>query len=354
MKKSRQKNKNVFTLLSVIALSAIAFTSCSSDDDNAVPIGGGDSTPETPSVTRLYATNNADGNISYYNVSNVSNVSTTNLVTTSTAADGIYYDELTDAVIQASRSNLALEGFLNVNAALDGDILTTDIAGTADMVSPREMAVNANFYVVADNSDVDGDPLTPDGRFFIYTKTANSFVLRNTITTDFKVWGITFIDNDLYAIMDGTNGLAVFNDFANTTSDVVLPASKQIFIDGIVRTHGIAFNSASNTMILTDIGDAMSATDGGFHVITNFTSKFAAVSNAGTLALADQIRVSGANTLLGNPVDVAYDNENETVYIAEAANGKILGFNTIGAGGDITPIVNKDLPSASAVVLYKE
>jgi len=354
MKKLRHRNRNVFNLLSIITLSALTFTSCSNDDDNGTPVGGGGGTPVDPPVTRLYATNNADGNISYYDVLDVSDVSTTTLVTSSTAADGIYYDELTDAVIQASRSDLALEGFLNVSTALDGDVLSTNFTSTTDLQSPRELAVYTNFYVVADNTDVDGDPLTPDGRLFVYKKTGNAFVLRNTITTTFKVWGITFIDNDLYAIMDGTNGLAVFNDFTSTTTDVVLPASKQIFIDGIERTHGITFNSDSNTMILTDIGDAMSATDGGFHVISNFTSKFAAVSNAGLLASADQIRVSGASTLLGNPVDVAFDNESETVYIAEAANGKILGFNAIGAGGDMSPVINEDLPSASAVVLYKE
>ncbi|AEH02475.1 hypothetical protein [Lacinutrix sp. 5H-3-7-4] len=341
--------KKQIKTLSLIALSIITFNSCSDDDDNnniEIPV-------DTQS-TRLYTSNNADGNITYYDVTNLSNVSATTLVTASVAADGIYYDASTDAAIQASRSGLALEGFTDISDVATGTTVTSDITGTADMVSPREVAVNGNFYVVADNADVDGDDTTADGRLYIYERSNGTFTLRNTITTDFKLWGITFNGNDLFAVVDTTNQLAVYTDFLSNTTDATVSATKTIAVEGIVRTHGLTYDVSSNTMVLTDIGSAGDATDGGFHVISDFLTKFNNTADGDTLALTSQVRVAGASTVLGNPVDVAYDAETETVFIAEAANGTILAFNNIGTGGDIAPVLNNGLASASAVYLSKD
>ena len=345
------KTKRTIKFLSLLAFSAVIFSSCSDDDDNT-----NDMITDPTVSLKLYTSNNANGNIDVLDVTNTSNVQSKTLITTSTAADGVYYDASTDAVFQASRSNLNLEGFTDISLLTSGTSVLVDIAGTADMTSPREVAVNGNYYVVADNSDVDGDTNTPDGRLFIYEKTGSTFTLRNTITTDFKLWGITFSGSNLYAIVDTTNQLAVFNNFLANTTDATVMASKTIAIEGIVRTHGLALDN--NTMVLTDIGvasgTATSATDGAFHVISDFSTKFNNTANGGTLALSEQIRVEGSNTMLGNPVDVAYDAMTGTVYIAEAANGKILAYNNIGSGGNLTPVVNYDLASASAVYFSRQ
>jgi len=303
------------SILASIILASLVTVSCSDDDDNI-------DNPETISSTTLYASNNSDGNITSYNVTDATNVTTKTLITASTMADGVYYDSETDAVIQASRSDLALEGFSNASSLTTNTSVTVDISGTSDMSSPREVAVNGNMYVVADNADVDGDETTPDGKLFIYTKSGNTFTLRNTIITDFKLWGITFDGDDLYAVVDATSELAVYTNFLNNSSDATLSASKRIAVEGIVRTHGLTYDASSDIMILTDIADATNTQDdGAFHIIENFTSKFNNTENGGTLALSDQIRVAGTTTLLGNPVDVAYDADTETVFIAEAGNG---------------------------------
>lgn len=323
------------------------FSSCS-EDDNTVS--------NTETVTFLYASNNSNGDITVYDVNNTSAVSSKTLVTTSTAADGVYYDQSTDAIIQASRSNFGLEGISNASLITDGSIVTTDLTGTQDMTSPRELAVNGNMYVVADNADVDGNTNTPDGRLFVYIRNGNSFTLRNIITTTFKLWGITFNGSDLYAVVDTTNELAVFSNFLANTSNATLNASKRIAVEGIVRTHGLTYDASSDIMILTDIASAMNGQDdGGFHVIENFTTKFSTVSNGGTLALSDQVRVAGSSTLLGNPVDVAYDNVTATIFIAEAGNGggRILAFNNFNTGGNITPSINLSLASASSVYISR-
>ncbi|MDW5287689.1 hypothetical protein [Formosa sp. PL04] len=341
--------KSQSILASIILASLVTF-SCSDDDDDNNSAGA-------TSATIIYTSNNSDGNITSYDVSDLTNITSKTLLTASTMADGIYYDSSSDAAIQASRSGLNLEGFTSISNSMTNTSVTIDISGSSDMSSPRELAVNGNTYVVADNADVDGNNETPDGKLFIYTKSGNSFTLRNTITTDFKLWGITFDGDDLYAVVDATNELAVYTDFLSNTGDATVSASKRIAIEGIVRTHGLTYDAAADVMVLTDIADATNTQDdGGFHIIEGFTSKFNNVENGATLALAQQIRVAGSATLLGNPVDVAYDAATQTVYIAEAGNGggRILAFNNIGSGGNITPDINNSLAAASSVYLSKK
>lgn len=342
------KNQKLNATATLLITMALMVTSCS-DDDNSNTIA------ENSDVT-LFASNNSDGNISVFDLSSNAMISTKTLITTSTAADGVYYDKSTASVFQASRSSNNLEGFIGIDNVMTGAILNVNISGSSDMSSPREVAVSGSLYVVADSADVDGDPNTADGRLFIYSLNNGSFTLRNTITTNFKLWGITFDGNDLLAVVDVTNELAVFNNFLSNTSDMTLSASKRIAIEGIVRTHGITYDMNSDVLIVTDIGLASNGQDdGGFHVIENFTSKFNATANGGTLAASEQIRVSGSSTLLGNPVDVAYDADTQTVYIAEAGNGggRILAFNAIGTGGNLTPSYNSTLAAASSVFLSK-
>ncbi|MBF8151080.1 hypothetical protein ITJ86_14305 [Winogradskyella sp. F6397] len=340
--------RNFNSMCALVLAIGVSFTSCSDDDDND---GGND---DYDSVT-VYASNNSNGNISVYDFESDQMVETKTLITTTTAADGIYYDDDSESVFQASRSGNSLEGFANIDDLVTESILNINFAGTSDMSSPREVAVNGNLFVVADNADVDGDEMTPDGRLFIYSFDGSSFTLRNVITTEFKLWGITFNDNDLYAVVDATNELAVFNDFLSNNTDATVSASKRIAIEGIVRTHGITYDDSTDTLIMTDIGEASNGQDdGGFHIIAGFTNKFNAVSDGETMAVAgNQVRVSGASTLMGNPVDVAYDSDNEIIYIAEAGNGggRILGFSNFTAGGDIAPTFNSALASASSVYL---
>ena len=339
------KIRNSKLIATLVIMVSFLATSCSDDDSNN---NGDDGT------ISLFASNNSDGNITVYDVTSSQSITSKTLITTSTAADGVYYSSNTESVFQASRSGNNLEGFMDVDDLVSGSVINVGVTGTSDMMSPREVAVNGNLFVVADNADVDGDTNTPDGRLYVYTMSNGSFSLRNVITTNFKLWGITFNGNDLYAVVDATNELAIFTNFLSNTSTTTLSASKRIVIEGIVRTHGITYDAGSDVLVMTDIAEALNGQDdGGFHVIENFTNKLNATSNGGTLALSSQTRVAGSSTLLGNPVDVAYDADSQTVYIAEAGNGggRILAFNNIGAGGNLTPFFNSALASASSVYL---
>jgi hypothetical protein len=324
-----------------IIAGAIAFTSCN-DDDN-INDGKFDR-------AELYATSNTSNAITVYDFSDSNSVSTTVLTTPgSTDNEGIFYDKDTDQLIFTSRTT----GTVNIAGGIE-DLITGSPAtlststSTANLVSPRAVAVNGNFIVVADNST---------NKLFIYQRAGSTATLRNTISVNFALWEIQFNGSDLYAVVDQSNQLAVFTNFLSNTGNVTLPASKRVAFQGIVRTHGLVYNQADDIMILTDIGAASGAnsdTDGAFHIIEGFTAKFNNVADGGILAVAgNQVRVAGAATLLGNPISASYDSETNTIFIAERANngGRVLGFST-SASGNTTPIINNALPGASTVFFY--
>ena len=286
----------------------------------------------------LYVTNNSNGHITKYSVTGDSLVT---FATATEAAEGIYYDKDEDIVVQASRSALQLEAHKGISMLMEDTDIAVDFAGAADLESPRELAVSGSTYVVADNGS---------NKFFVYSKDGDSFTLTSTVNVPFPVWGITFKGKDLYAVVDTTSDLAVYYDFEANAGDDFLYPSKRITIEGIVRTHGLTYSGADDVMVLTDIGDAANtADDGGFHVISDFSTKFDAISDGEVLPLSQQVRVAGSSTLMGNPIDVAYDSETDAVYVSEVGNGKVLGFTSIDQGGDIAPSFNKDLAAASSI-----
>lgn len=67
-----------------------------------------------------------------------------------------------------------------------------------------------------------------------------SLTRRKIITTDFTLWGVEFVGDDLFAVVGKTNQLTVYTNFTvmNTTNATV-SASKKIAIEGIVKTHGL-------------------------------------------------------------------------------------------------------------------
>ncbi|MFY0685461.1 MAG: hypothetical protein JXR20_12995 [Balneola sp.] len=324
-----------FLSLDLDAASSIYFSSDETDGNT------GQSSPT--GTSELYVTNNATGSIDVFDLSDDSQRT---LRTAATAAEGIYYHATADAVIQASRSDNQLEYFTSVSTALDTDSLPTAFASNADLSSPREIAVSGNKVVVSDNGS---------NEFYVYTNTGSGFTLENTFTTSFNVWGITFMGDDLLAVIDNTSDLAVFSDFlSSNTADGAISASKKITIDGIVRTHGITYSASDNVLVMTDIGDAANTTDdGAFHVINDFRSVLDGVANNGTLALSDQVRVGGLLTLMGNPIDVAYDHKTNTVYVTDVGAGRVLGYDNIGNGGNIVPnALNVEVVSASSIYYY--
>jgi len=337
------------TKLTIAVLSAAAiFTSCNDDDD--ISEGRFDR-------AELYVTSNTNGAINVYDFSdNDGEVTQTTLTTTgSTDNEGIIYDPNNDQLLFSSRTNGTLAIADDIENLIDGTSSTLAFnQSSSDLTSPRSVAVSGNFIVVADN---DGDGVGLDGNeLFVYQRSGSTLTLRNTVVADFPLWQIQFVGDDLFAVVDQSSDLAVFNNFLNNNTDATVAADKTVTFEGINRTHGFVINQADDIAILTDIGDAGVDNDGAFHVITGFTTKFGGVADGGTLVVqGNQVRVAGAATNLGNPVAASYDAETNTIFIAERANagGRVLGFDA-GASMNEAPIINNLLPGASTVFFYGE
>ena len=337
---------NISKFLFAGALGFLTLTSCSDDDDDntgTVIVGTAD----------LYATSHADGNVTKYDLLRGGS---TVYTTAATDAEGIYYSPDDDGFTIAARgaTQTSLQSYFGISDFIEATVdLNVDITGPSALQSPRDLAVNGNIYVVSDNAN-------DDGRFFVFEKDGDSFELRNIVTVEFAVWGIEFVGDDLYAVVDSSSDLAVFTNFASSNmTDATVTASKRITVEGIVRTHGLDFDG--DTMIMTDIAAASGGdfdTDGAFHVISDFESKFDAVENGGTLSVTNQIRYEGSATLLGNPVNVVYDADTDAVYVAELANGggQVLAYGNVSTagGGNVAPSSAASLAGVSSLYLYKD
>lgn len=333
--------KNLF--MAALSFGALGFVSCS-DDDNSNSENGSDDKLE------LFTSSNTGGSIGYTNLKATS--PTARFFTIgSTDADGIYFDDDKNEVIVASRTNNRLEVYGNFRETLSGSATSfamTASSTTGDFNNAREISVDGNrVVVVQDQNDANG--LT--NKLVVYQRTTTGFVLEKSFTIPFKLWGIDIKDGNLYAVEDLSNRLAVFNNiFSKSTGN--LSPDKKVAIEGLIRTHGI--NYEDNTMVLTDVGSATSDIDGGIVVIENFSSVFSSTTNGGTISLTSQKRIYGPNSTLGNPVDVAFDDDNNKIYIAERLNagGRVLSFAyPTAAQSDATPLTARSEPGVTGVYL---
>ena len=334
-----------FSFIFRIAVIGVLLISCSNDEINNPSV-------QTSAIAKLYATTHT-GDVKQYDI-NTGKAKTFSL--TSTDAEGIFFED--DAFTIVSRTPGRLENYSDISSYENQNSvnLETEFKGNIHLQSPRDLAVNENFYVVSDNTDLDLDETTPEGRLFIYTKTEFGFELRNVVTTKFKVWGLDFIGNDLYAAVDETNKIAVYRNFiANNMVNKIVTADKIVAFQGILRTHGL--DHEEGIMVLSDIGEADSDSDGALHIIENFEQKFNDAPLGGFVELEQQLRIAGNNTLLGNPVNVIYDRAYNVIFVAEAANGggKVLAFNdATSVSGNISPDLQYSLPMVSSVFFYSE
>lgn len=331
--------KNLF--IATLVASSMGFVSCS-DDDNSN--NNGNNNPDV----ELFASSNTSGMISYTDLT-APNTAARMFGIGSTDVDGIYFDDDRNEVIVASRSNDRLEVYGNVREALASTASTLEMVATSatgDFTNAREIAVDGNRVVVVD------DVSATSGKIFVYQRVANGFTLEKSFDIAFKLWGIDIEDGHLYAVEDSSSRIAVFNNIFSKSNGALTP-DKVVAIEGLVRTHGINFADDDNTMLLTDVGSALSDSDGGIIVIENWNTVFTNTTNGGTIPLTAQKRIYGPNSLLGNPVDISFDDDANRIYVAERLNGggRILSFAyPTTAQGDATPIMNR--PEAGATAVY--
>ncbi len=337
----------------IVTISALSFLflSCSEDDSMPItPLAPIQATPELKLVT----TSNTTGKVSYINLLE-SSPSAKSLTINGADADGAYFNNKTDELILASRTNNTVQLYTGLNSSVTNntDALSLEFSSSnTDFNNPREIAVSGDKVIVTqDQNAANGNT----NKLIVYQKTNTGFMLLNSYTVNFKTWGIHIEGNTLYAVADLASDLLVFENFFSNPSGSISP-TKRVTIEGLVRTHGITFSKADNRMVLTDVGSAASDTDGGIIVINDFSTRIAATPNMGTIAMSNQFRIYGPNSTLGNPVDVAYDNVTDKIYIAERLNagGKVLTFALPTTTSDAMPLDSRMEAGVSSVYLIRK
>jgi len=295
-------------------------------------------------TAQFFISSNTKAQIGILNVLEDGNVTTNSFASTAADADGIYYDEASDVIYQLNRTDNRINKYADVNASLiNGNTPMNISSSTGDFSNGREIAVNGGKLVAAQDANAgNGDA----NKFFIYDIGTTAITLDKVYDADINLWGIHANGDQMFAIVDNSNEVAIYEDFFNQPAGAIT-ASAIVAVEGLIRTHGITYDADSDFMILTDVGAASLAGDGALITIEDWTM----ASADGMISMSEQIRVAGGTSLLGNPVDVAYDKTNEMIYVAERANGggRVLGFRTPNATGGAAPIFNMLYPGASAI-----
>lgn len=330
--------KNLLTYSAFFAATLLTLTSCEKDDDYDFELpGAGD---------KAYVSSNTSGMVTIMDVDDLSDIDVEQKKIASMDADGIYYNKERQEIILASRTTNRVEIYQkHKNGALE--IKTTS---DPNFTNAREVAVSGDMIVVAQ----DADPALNNNmnRLYVYERTPSGIRYRNTYDVDFNLWGIHAEGNSLWAVADNTSDIVYFENFFSNSNGMIQP-TKRVTIEGIVRTHGITYSKKDDKMVLTDVGDGAVADDGAIVVIGNFMSVFGGTANGGTIGMGSQIRIEGANTMLGNPVDVSYSNDTKHIYVAERANGggKVLVFEMPTSDGNPAPTYSKMVAGASSIYL---
>lgn len=208
------------------------------------------------------------------------------------------------------------------------------ITGAATgIVSPKgvDVASEQGLVFVAENNAT-----TPAVLVFSACASGNVAPLA-TLTTVGRPWDMDYdaVTDQVFAAL--TNGtIAVFynvvdriqsGDAFTAPDAVITPAVGGVPFVAPSNIHGIDYDPQSDSLIVTDVGSAADATDGKIFVIP---AASAATGNTNIV-----VNIQGPATLLGNPVDIAFDGKD--LYVAEKSNDRILRFNNIleSAGGDI-------------------
>lgn len=228
------------------------------------------------------------------------------------------------------------------------DAVQSRIAGPkTGIVGPKGLALNAaaDCLFVADVGAGDLKVFAADAT----GDTAPLFVV--TELGGGPVWDIAYVDDDDRLFAAGTDGsVRVFDGFlagegGGGPDRVFVPTRGGAPVG--VNLHGIHHDAASDTLLVSDVGDAMRGDDGFVYIIAD--------AGAADGEVDVQAAIGGPETGLGNPVDLAFTGVD--LYIAEKANSQVLRYDgALGLRGlvDAAPDAAIAVDSAESVQLYFE
>ena len=260
--------------------------------------------------------------------------------------------------------------FDDVDSAMGGVLIINRLASMRDddsyTMSQDHMIMGANTGLVTpkgvDVSSAHGlvfvaefNPDTPAVQVFSSCASGDVAPLLSLVASnDARPWDVDYdaaTDRAFVALTNGT--VAVFDEVTRklmagmttiTGEDrLITPAMSGAAVTAPTNIHGIDYDPQSDSLVISDVGSAASATDGKLYVIP-------AAGMANGLAEMS-VMIAGPNSMLGNPVDLMLSNGH--VYVAEKSNNVIMRFDNIlnSASGDIAADYSMSYTAPESVVV---
>ncbi|HEU4471546.1 MAG TPA: hypothetical protein VFR58_10710 [Flavisolibacter sp.] len=337
---------NIHFFRPVLSLASLLFVlvSCDKDDD----------TPAEP-VSRLYVSNADTGpsiqNLEVYNNADAGLSNPVKVASGASDGNGVVYDAGRNILFQAGRMSKTIFYFSNAGMLTSGSIPSGSFTD-AGLSSARDIAYDggSNTLFVANNTD-------STLRIYAGASSATGNVSGRVVKLSAQPWGIFYEkdNNRLLVLMDNAAmRIEVFNNPASLTAGLATPNSVLNISDrpngGKSRLHGLTYSSKLDVLLVTEIGEAAAPAvpdltkpafnaDGGIYIIENAGAKLTAGGN-----VSANRTIYGSNTMMGNPVDIAFDDRDNKrlIYIAEKANKKLLVFK-LSDNGNVSPSITTDV-----------
>lgn len=220
------------------------------------------------------------------------------------------------------------------------------------LISPKglDVASNQGLILVAENN-----ANTPAILIYSTCAAGNVTPLISLIPADSaRPWDVDYDAHTDRAYVALTNGsIAVFDQVnakilagqtsVNGQDRTIIPAISGTAVTAPTNIHGIDYDPATNSLIVSDVGSAADPADGKLYVLPS-------ASNASGLTDMS-VRIAGVNSQLGNPVDIMYTGKD--LYVAEKSNSLVMRFDNIinSSGGDISADASMSYTAPESVAI---
>ncbi len=331
-------------IFAAVAAFGLGFASCDEDNDQLIDVELNDE--------QLLVASNTSGKLIKIQTGKLNEPDRKDITVPYADGDGIGLRG--DDLISTNRSDNKIHLLNDVFDKENEGAVRVETTSGETISNARGVAVDrelggTNVAVAQSGSAANGNV----NKILLYRAERSDLELKAEVTVDFALWGLEWDGSTLLAVVDMSDSVAVFENFDKATTGTLEP-TYFFRVEGLTRTHGIAFGKDDDILILTDIGASTDATvdDGAFHFVKNWRGAARAdAKSKNVLEASRQVRVAGMATLLRNPVDVAYDDDNNRIYIAERATdgGRLLAFEVPTANGSPAPVFNEKVAGASSV-----
>jgi len=201
-------------------------------------------------IGRFFASSNTMNTIGVFDETENNSVSYMSFTANGEDSDGLYYDTSSDLLYQTNRSENNVVAYTNTtDTNLDSNAIETSFMSTSNFSNGRGLTMLDDKLIVAQDGN---DENENQNSLAVYEVNGDEIEFENAYNTDFNLWGIESNDDILFAIIDNSNTLAIFNEFDDLEEDLAVQDST-VTVENLVRTHGLTYYPENDMMILTDI-----------------------------------------------------------------------------------------------------